>query len=108
MIYAPVFFDSFIYTGMILDKIHTIENKFKRVRTGNGYQSRTLDIDIIFYDDKIYYSDDLQIPHKHAHERKFVLLPIAEIQPDLIHPLFNQSISELAENCIDKTLITVL
>ncbi len=92
----------------ILKNTQIIENIYHRQRNGVGYQARTLDIDIIFYDDKIYFTKDLQIPHKYSHKRKFVLLPIKEIEPEFIHPLLNQTISELVENCIDKSEISIL
>lgn len=89
----------------LLDEIHKIENEHNRVRSGKRYIARTLDIDIIFYDDNVFYTENLQIPHKHAHKRKFVLQPIFDIDPDFIHPLLKESISKLLNRCEDNLYI---
>ncbi len=56
---------------------------------------RKIDLDILFYDQLIYKSSDLEIPHPRLHERAFVLVPLAEINKELIHPIYNKSISAL-------------
>lgn len=56
---------------------------------------RKIDIDILFYDQLVYKSNDLEIPHPKLHERAFVLIPLAEINGELIHPIYNKSISDL-------------
>lgn len=93
----------------ILLKIHQIENKFKRIKTKkNIYEARTIDIDIIFYENNIYSTQTLHIPHKLAHLRKFVLLPLNDLAPNFIHPLLDISISNLLKNCQDNTKINNL
>lgn len=59
---------------------------------------RQIDIDILFYDDQILQSPDLNIPHSHLHERAFCLVPLADIAPDLVHPSLNQSVKEILTN----------
>ena len=57
---------------------------------------RLIDIDILFYDDLVLYSNALVIPHPHLHERGFVLVPMLDIAPDLEHPVKKKTIRELA------------
>ena len=59
---------------------------------------RIIDIDILFYDDKIVESQDLTIPHPRLQHRGFVLIPLTEIAPDLVHPKLGKSIAELAKS----------
>lgn len=100
--------DSDLSPHSILSKAHEIEKKHKRIRHNTGYHSRTLDIDIIFYDDEIHIFEDLQIPHKLAHKRKFVLQPINEIQPNFVHPILGLTISQILKDCTDNSLIKIL
>ncbi len=60
---------------------------------------RSIDIDILFYDDLAIESPALTIPHPRLHERGFVLLPLMDIAPDLLHPVHKKSISELVASC---------
>lgn len=62
---------------------------------------RTIDIDILFYDDKILKNDFLQIPHKYVHERSFMLVPMLEIAADFVHPVLNKTVSQLHEELDD-------
>lgn len=64
--------------------------------------ARQLDIDILFYEDKILETPELTIPHPQLHNRRFTLMPLAEIAPDLIHPVFKKTVAELLKNCPDE------
>ena len=66
------------------------------------YGPRAIDLDILFYDDLILETPELTIPHPHLAERAFVLIPLAEIAPEWQHPMFHQSIQELASQVPDK------
>ena len=57
---------------------------------------RLIDIDILFYDDLILESESLTIPHPRLHERAFVLVPLADIAPDFVHPVLKETIKELS------------
>ena len=66
-----------------------------------GYISRTIDIDILFYNNDIINLPELCIPHPRLHLRNFVLIPMNEIAPYFIHPLLNKTISQLLFECND-------
>ena len=72
-----------------------IEKELGRVREGNTYQNRTIDIDILFYDDMILNTPKLIIPHPLIQERDFVLTPLKEIIPNLIHPVLKKKIKDI-------------
>jgi 2-amino-4-hydroxy-6-hydroxymethyldihydropteridine diphosphokinase len=63
---------------------------------------RTIDIDILLFNDEVYQETDLKIPHPELPNRRFALQPLSEIAPDLIHPVLHQSIRDLLLACTDK------
>ncbi|MGQ8338062.1 2-amino-4-hydroxy-6-hydroxymethyldihydropteridine diphosphokinase [Sunxiuqinia sp. A32] len=85
----------------VLVKTKSIEKELGRQRKAERYVSRLIDIDLLFYDDMVLHSTDLEIPHPRMIDRRFVLIPLNDIAPTLIHPIFKQNISELLENCTD-------
>ena len=88
----------------LLSQCQLIENHFGRKRNSeNGYQSRIIDVDILFFNDLVLDSDDLKIPHPRLHLRRFTLLPFSEIDLNFIHPKLNQSIRRLLSDCPDKS-----
>ena len=60
---------------------------------------RLIDIDILFFDDLVLETPSLVIPHPHVHERGFVLLPMMDIAPDLVHPVTKKSVREMLASC---------
>ena len=63
---------------------------------------RTLDIDILFFNDSIIKTDNLTIPHPYIQDRKFVLIPMAEVAPEFMHPELNKNIKTLLDECKDE------
>ena len=59
---------------------------------------RSIDLDILFFDDREIKTEELQVPHPRLHERQFVLIPLAEINRSLVHPVLKKTIGELLEN----------
>lgn len=88
----------------LLMEISYIENNLGRIRKpiAARYESRTVDIDIIFYDHVFMVTPELVIPHKHLHERLFVLKPLCDIAPHYVHPLLLENVESLAAKCADS------
>jgi 2-amino-4-hydroxy-6-hydroxymethyldihydropteridine diphosphokinase len=86
----------------VLVQTQQIELELGRIRKSDQYDSRIIDIDILFYGDQIIYLENLIIPHPRLQERKFTLVPLCEIAPELIHPVFQKSIRQLLDECQDK------
>jgi 2-amino-4-hydroxy-6-hydroxymethyldihydropteridine diphosphokinase len=92
----------------ILKIIQKIETQNGRVRLNTGYSSRNLDIDILFYDNLTVNSPDLIIPHPKLHERKFTLLPLSELAPDMKHPILNITVKQMLAQCKDIGTVSEL
>jgi 2-amino-4-hydroxy-6-hydroxymethyldihydropteridine diphosphokinase len=89
-------FDAFT----ILQKSQEIENNLGRERS-DKWGERTIDIDILFYNNKIINTKELTIPHPLIQKRKFVLVPLSEIAPSYKHPILRKNISTLLSECKD-------
>ena len=90
----------------VLKKLLDIERQLGRVRSKtSGYESRTIDLDMLFYDDGIIHSKTLQVPHPEMHKRKFVLQPLHDFAPKTEHPLLKKDIAQLLEECNDASLL---
>lgn len=86
-----------------LEKCLAYESEQGRERSDDGkYISRVVDIDIVLWGNLQMRTDRLQIPHPRAHLRNFVMVPFAEIAPNVEHPTFGSTIEDLQVQCIDK------
>lgn len=87
----------------LLEVLLSVEEHFGRTRNHNqGYQSRTLDIDILFYNNELIAHENLKIPHPKLTERSFVLKPLADIAPQYYHPEFGKDIRNLLQQTKDR------
>jgi 2-amino-4-hydroxy-6-hydroxymethyldihydropteridine diphosphokinase len=80
----------------LLNTLHSIESEFGRIRQ-EIWGARTLDLDLLFYDDLIIDLPTLQIPHPRMLERAFVLVPLAEIAPNWLEPKSRDSIASILD-----------
>ena len=88
----------------LMKKLLEIEQKLGRVRT-EKYGPRTIDLDILFYDALIFHSAIVTLPHPAIQDRKFVLIPLAELSPGKIHPVYKKTISTLLKECADQLAV---
>ena len=79
----------------VVDCLHEIEARHGRDRNGPKFSSRTLDLDLLLYDDVICKADGIHVPREEILFNAFVLYPLAEIAPDLIHPSERRSMAQL-------------
>ena len=90
----------------VLKNLLKIENKLGRTRTKiDSYESRIIDLDIIYFDDAVIATKALQVPHLNLHKRKFVLKPLCDIAPDIVHPSTRQTSIQMLSSCEDETKI---
>ena len=82
--------------GELLERVKKLEHDMGR-EDGTRFGPRLIDIDILLLEDQVVDEPDLNVPHISLHERAFVLVPLAELAPDLVHPILDVTIGKLAE-----------
>ncbi len=99
-----------IRTGLsplaLMDLALEVEREMGRNREEGGYADRIIDIDLLLYGDTVMDHPRLRLPHPKMGERRFVLLPLAEIAPDLVHPGSGLSIAGMLERCRDPSEVS--
>jgi len=95
--------ETYLQPDALLAHLKRLETVLGRVPNfQNG--PRLIDMDILFFDDKVLDTPPLVIPHPRLHERAFVLVPLADLAPDFAHPIFNKTVSELLDT-VDRSEI---
>ncbi|WP_321514861.1 2-amino-4-hydroxy-6-hydroxymethyldihydropteridine diphosphokinase [Marinifilum fragile] len=101
-----VIVESNLLPEAVLYQTQEIEKTLGRIRKKNRYSERTIDVDILFYDDLIIDTERLEVPHPRMGERMFALAPLSEIVPDFIHPVTGKSILDMKNSCPDTSEVT--
>ena len=91
-----------LFANKVLESCQEIELQLGRLpKKKAGYENRLIDIDLLVYGKQVLKKTKLVLPHPQIHLRNFVLVPFAEIAPELLHPVLNQSIENLKNSCSD-------
>ncbi len=96
--------EHYLTPSQLLKTVNQIEDRLGRIRI-EKWGARVIDIDIIFMEDTVVKTERLSIPHNLMHKRNFVLYPMVEIAPDFIHPIINETLTNILENCEDETRV---
>ena len=86
----------------LLQKTLAMEQELGRIRSAEQNADRTMDIDLLLFNRDIIHASHLQVPHPRLHLRNFVLVPLNEIAPDLVHPVLQKNMSTLLQECRDE------
>ena len=94
----------------MLCELLAIEAELGRVRhpEKEGYTSRTADLDILYFCQRVIVTPTLTVPHPRLHLRRFALMPLCEVAPELMHPVFQVTQRELLHRCTDQSIVRVM
>jgi len=104
---ACIAIETLLTAEQLLSALQAIEKEMGRIKTSNGYEDRPIDLDILFYNNDTLNEAGLQIPHKHLHNRDFVLFPLTDIASNYMHPALNKTVQKLKSELPATTIKTV-
>ena len=90
----------------LLGLVKRLERELGRLPTAHRWGPRPIDLDLLLYDDQAISEQDLLIPHPQLHARRFVLEPLAQLAPELIHPVRKQTIAQLLHQCSNPSSLS--
>ena len=95
---------------VLMEQLLDIEAELGRVRHPEieGYTSRTVDLDVLYYGNRVMATKRLTVPHPRLHLRRFALVPLCDLIPDFIHPVLGLSQQELLAQCPDQGIVREL
>jgi deoxyguanosine kinase len=103
---ACIIVESTLNSKVVMQLLLNIEKNLGRTRSQKkGYESRTIDLDVVFYADEVISTKTLTTPHPEMHKRKFVLLPLNDIAPQMVHPKKQKDVAKLLEQCKDESTL---
>lgn len=107
---AVVAFSSELDPRKLLTYVKNVETQLGRTPKASGvrYESRPLDIDILFADSLVIDTESLTVPHPRLHLRRFTLVPLAELAADFVHPVLGKAVGELLRECADEAEVGVV
>ncbi|MBO8153457.1 2-amino-4-hydroxy-6-hydroxymethyldihydropteridine diphosphokinase [Thermovirga sp.] len=103
---ACLLMDTEINPADLLEKLKKIENEVGRIQRFR-WGPREIDLDIIFYDEKVIDGPSLKVPHPHMHERPFVLIPLKQISPQWVHPILKKTVEQMAEDLHECDILRI-
>lgn len=88
----------------LIQRFRSIEGRMGRKKSGGGkYESRIIDLDILFWDDRVISIPGLEVPHPKLQSRRFVLEPLMEVAPETVHPVTGLTVAEMLQFCEDNS-----
>lgn len=96
--------ETYLIPETLLDTCKLIESKMGR-KVNKKWRERIIDVDILYFNNSIIKKNNLLIPHKFLHDRKFILKPLNDIAPNFLHPKLLKTTSNLLSDCIDKSTV---
>jgi len=88
----------------LLLRLLDTETAMGRIREEEGYADRTIDLDVLDYDGRVWESELLVLPHPRLHLRRFTLMPMGDVVPNWSHPIFGKSLATLLAECPDEVV----
>jgi len=92
----------------LLVQLLQTEKAMGRIREEQGYADRTIDLDVLDYDGKVWESESLVLPHPRLHLRRFTLMPMGDVVPNWFHPTLGKSLATLLDECPDEVIPTAV
>jgi 2-amino-4-hydroxy-6-hydroxymethyldihydropteridine diphosphokinase len=96
--------ETVLQPGALLEELKSIERRVGR-SPGERWGPREIDLDILLYDGLVFNDGCVTVPHPELEKRKFILVPLREIAPDLVHPVTGMTVKELGEACPDHSRV---